>query len=249
MSIICCMLSEPDEIRKMTHTPCLDTILFDLDGTLADTAPDLARTLNLLLVERNKPELPFEDIRPHVSNGAAALITLGFDMNSDVPAFAPLRQRFLDLYTENLCQRTTLFPGMDELLDQIDRQSMHWGVITNKPARFTEPLLKALGIAQRAACIISGDTTSKRKPDPEPMYLACKKIGVQPENCLYVGDARRDIDAGLNAGMQTLVANFGYISNQDDPGDWQAHGIIDTPLAIIDWLQQYNRNQLAKSGS
>ena len=224
----------------MTQAQHLNTILFDLDGTLADTAPDLAETLNLLLVEQGKQTLPFEEIRPHVSNGAAALIILGFNIESDAPAFAPLRQRFLDLYSKNLCRQTTLFPGMDELLNLIEQQSMHWGVITNKPARFTEPLLKALGIAQRAACIISGDTATKRKPHPEPMHLACKKIGVQPDNCLYVGDARRDIEAGLNAGMQTLVASFGYIDEQDEPGDWQAHGIIDTPLAIIDWLHQYN---------
>jgi phosphoglycolate phosphatase len=226
----------------MTQSLYLDTILFDLDGTLADTAPDLARTLNLLLIERNTPPLPFDQIRPHVSNGAAALVTLGFSLESNAPGFDELRQRFLELYTANLCRGTTLFPGMAELLQQIEQQSMRWGVITNKPARFTEPLMKALGIAARAACIISGDSASKRKPDPEPMLLACSQIGVEPGNCLYIGDARRDIDAGLNAGMQTLVANFGYIGTHDSPADWQAHGIIETPLAIMDWLQQYNRN-------
>jgi len=233
----------------MIHRQRLDTVLFDLDGTLADTAPDLAHTLNLLLGEQQRQTLAFEHIRPHVSNGAAALVTLGFELDADAPGFDALRQRFLEIYTDNLCRHTTLFPGMDELLQQIEQQSMHWGVITNKPARFTEPLLEALGLTQRAACIISGDTASKRKPDPEPMLLACQQIGVQPSSCLYIGDARRDIDAGLNAGMQTLVAGFGYISDQDPPTDWRAHGIIDTPLAIMDWLQQYNRNQATQQPS
>jgi phosphoglycolate phosphatase len=179
------------------------------------------------------------------------LVTLGFgldDANPGAnPGFVELRQRFLEIYTDNLCRQTTLFPGMDELLQQIEQHSLHWGVVTNKPARFTEPLLEALGIAQRAACIVSGDSASKRKPDPEPMLLACRQIGVQPGTCLYVGDARRDIDAGLNAGMQTLVASFGYIAAGDQPADWQAHGIIDTPLAILDWLHAYNHRVTAAS--
>jgi len=220
----------------------IHTILFDLDGTLADTAPDLARTLNLLLKEYNKEPLPYEQIRPHVSHGATALVALGFGLHKDDPGFEELRLQLLDLYASNLCRQTMLFPGIDELLQQIEQQAMRWGVITNKPARFTEPLLKALGIAQRAACIISGDSASKNKPHPEPMLLACQQIGVQPEQCLYVGDAQRDIEAGLNAGMQTLIASFGYIGEQDKLSDWQAHGIIDTPLAIMEWLHHYNRS-------
>lgn len=232
--------TESKEMNNMAHTQHLDTILFDLDGTLADTAPDLALVLNLLLAERKMQTLPFELIRPHVSHGAAALISLGFKVNSAEPGFKPLRQRFLDLYSDNLCQHTRLFPGMDELLINIEEQGLRWGVVTNKPARFTKPLLEALGIADRASCIISGDTIQKQKPDPEPMLLACRKIGAQPAKCLYVGDARRDIEAGLNAGMQTLVASYGYINDQDPAKNWHAHGIIDTPAAILDWLQRYN---------
>jgi len=225
----------------------LDTILFDLDGTLADTAPDLAQTLNLLLEEQGRPSLPFATIRPHVSNGATALVTLGFGLTSEDPDFDALRRRFLDIYADHLCRHTTLFPGMDELLQQIERQSMRWGVVTNKPARFTEPLLEALGLGQRAACIISGDSTVQRKPHPEPMLLACRQLGVVPGNCLYVGDARRDIDAGRNAGMQTLVAGFGYIGEHDPPDDWQAHGIVASPMSILEWLQQYNQRLTAAS--
>jgi 2-phosphoglycolate phosphatase len=219
----------------------LDTILFDLDGTLADTAPDLAQTLNLLLQENARAMLPFPLIRPHVSHGATALVKLGFGLNNeDAPEFIALRQRFLDIYSDNLCRQTMLFPGMDTLLDDIEQRSLRWGVITNKPARFTEPLLQQLGIAERSACIISGDSTDKRKPDPAPMFLACEKIGVMPGQCLYVGDAERDITAGLNAGMKTLVAAFGYLGEQDRPEHWQAHGIISTPEGILDWLQNYN---------
>ena len=225
----------------------LDTVLFDLDGTLADTAPDLAQTLNQLLVEQGQEPLPFAAIRPHVSNGASALVTLGFGLAGDDPDFEALRQRFLDIYSDNLCRQTTLFPGMDELLQQIEQQSMRWGVVTNKPARFTEPLLEALGVSQRAACIISGDSTEKRKPHPEPMLLACRQLGIEPACCLYVGDARRDIDAGRNAGMLTLVAAFGYIGEQDTPDDWQAHGVVDSPLSILDWLLQYNQGLTAAS--
>ena len=218
----------------------LNTILFDLDGTLADTAPDLAQTLNLLLQEYGKPALPFPLIRPHVSHGSTALVKLGFGLNEETAEFIALRNRFLDIYADNLCHQTILFPGIADLLDDIERHSLRWGVVTNKPARFTEPLLQILGVAERSACIISGDSAGKRKPDPEPMHLACEIIGVTPEQCLYVGDAERDITAGLNAGMKTLVAAFGYLGENDRPERWQADGIISTPQAILDWLQSYN---------
>lgn len=221
-------------------TQQLDTILFDLDGTLADTAPDLARTLNLLLQEHGKTALPFPLIRPHVSHGATALVKLGFDVAEQTDEFEALRERFLELYADNLCRETTLFPGMGELLDEFDRLTLRWGVITNKPARFTEPLLQELGIAARSACIISGDSTVKRKPDPDPMWLACQRLGVAPGQCLYVGDAERDITAGRRAGMQTLVAAFGYLGELDDPESWRAHGVVTAPRGILDWLHGYN---------
>lgn len=232
--------AQPDNCMNNVMKQKLDTILFDLDGTLADTAPDLAQTLNLLLQENDMATLPFPLIRPHVSHGATALVKLGFGLPEGTAEFEAMRQRFLDIYADNLCQQTTLFPGMQDLLDSIERHSLHWGVITNKPARFTVPLLQKLGIAERSACIISGDSAEKRKPDPEPMHLACELIGVSPGQCLYVGDAERDIAAGLNAGMKTLVAAFGYLGEQDRPEHWRADGIIMTPQAILDWLQSYN---------
>ncbi len=220
----------------------INTVLFDLDGTLADTAPDLAITLNLLLQEKNRPPMAYEQIRPVVSNGAMALVKLGFGDLQDEDETETLRQRLLEIYSQNLCQGTQLFPGMAELLASIEHQGLYWGVITNKPARFTEPLLAALGIATRAACIISGDSARRRKPHPEPMIMACEQIGVVPAACVYIGDAQRDIAAGLGVGMKTLVAQFGYISANDNPDDWQAHAIIDSPQAIMRWVEQYNQH-------
>lgn len=233
-------MSKPDN-----NAHPINTVLFDLDGTLVDTAPDLATTLNLLLQENNRAPLPYDQIRPVVSNGAMALVQLGFGdlyRADDTTAIEPLRQRFLEIYSQNLCQATRLFPGMAELLNQIEQQGLLWGVITNKPARFTEPLLKALGIAARAACIISGDSARRRKPHPEPMLMACELIGVESATCVYVGDAERDIAAGLGVGMQTLVARFGYISTDVNPDQWQAHAIIDSPQAIMTWVELYNQD-------
>ena len=224
-------------------TTHINTVLFDLDGTLADTAPDLAHTLNLLLIEQGRQTLAYETIRPVVSHGATALVQLGFGLTPEDSQFETLRQRIIELYADNLCRHTTLFPGMQELLDQLEEHDVRWGVITNKPARFTEPLLAALGLQQRAACMISGDSTTHRKPHPEPMILACRHIGVKALNCLYVGDAERDIEAGRRAGMHTLVAGFGYIGDHDQPVNWRAQGIVDEPWQILDWIKQHNEQQ------
>ena len=219
----------------------LNTILFDLDGTLADTAPDLADTLNALLQEQQCPPLPYETIRPHVSHGATALVKLGFHLQPDDDAFETLRQRFLDLYEERLANRTSLFPGMENVLSVLEQNDCRWGVVTNKPARFTVPLLAALGLEKRAACIISGDSTTQRKPHPEPLQAACRSLGVTALQCVYVGDARRDIEAGQRAGLMTLVALFGYLGEQDRPEQWQADGMVRSPAEIIDWLDAQNR--------
>lgn len=212
------------------------TILFDLDGTLADTAPDLGGALNTLLVEHGKPELPYASIRPVASHGAAGLIELGFGVARDAPRFAPLRERFISLYRERLTQETRLFPGISVLLDQLAARGLNWGIVTNKPAFLTEPLIDQLGLRQDAACIISGDTTANRKPHPEPMLHASKLAGSKPEECLYVGDAERDIAAGNAAGMKTLVALFGYIGAHEDPKTWGANGLIQEPQEILNWL-------------
>ncbi|HEC19544.1 MAG TPA: HAD family hydrolase [Gammaproteobacteria bacterium] len=211
-------------------------MLFDLDGTLADTAPDLAFALNQVLIENGRAPLPFEAIRPVVSHGGIALTRLGFGLEPEHPDFAPLRQRLLEIYRENIARETRLFPGMDELLAHIEENGMNWGVITNKPGWLTEPLLDALGLTSRAACIVSGDSCENRKPHPQPILHGCRLAGSEVRECVYVGDAQRDIEAGRRAGMQTLVALFGYIGEQDQPGQWQADALLDTPQAIITWL-------------
>lgn len=213
------------------------TVLFDLDGTLADTAPDLAYALNVVLQENGHRPLSFEAIRPVVSHGGTALIRLGFNIAPDHPDFNRLRDRLLEIYRANLARHTRLFPGMDQVLNEIENRGMRWGVVTNKPAWLTEPLLEALELSHRASCIVSGDSTAKRKPDPEPMHYACHLAGSDAAECVFIGDAERDIEAGRRAGMQTLVAMFGYVGTEDRPEQWGADHLINEPIEIIDWLK------------
>ncbi|WP_303901145.1 HAD family hydrolase [Thiohalomonas denitrificans] len=214
----------------------IETVLFDLDGTLADTAPDLAGALNAVLIEEDRAPLAYEAIRPVVSHGGIALIRLGFGLEPGAPDFDRLRSLLLEHYRAEIATRTRLFPGMDELLAELERRRMAWGVVTNKPAWLTQPLMTALGLSQRAATIISGDTVPENKPHPAPMHQACHDTGTAPLSCLYVGDAERDIVAGRNAGMATLVALWGYLGETDHPGDWGADGMIEEPQLVLDWL-------------
>ncbi len=216
--------------------PGIRTVLFDLDGTLADTAPDLAYALNSLLREQEREPLPYEIIRPVVSHGATALVKLGFGLDPGESTFAALRDRLLSLYQQHIVRETRLFAGMAELLDEIERRNMNCGVVTNKQAFLTQPLLAALGLTPRAACIVSGDTTANKKPHPEPLLLACRIAGSQAAQCLYVGDAERDIRAGKEAGMTTLVALFGYLAPAERPETWGADGLVASPAAIVSWL-------------
>jgi len=211
----------------------INTVLFDLDGTLIDTAPDMANALNILLREEGYEAMDFSDIRPHVSNGSAALVQLGFPALADESVKERLKKRYLEIYEDKLCVDSGLFPGMAQLLEHIENQQMRWGVVTNKPAWLTDPLMQQIGLGDRAACIISGDTTENRKPHPEPMYLACKHANSQPQNCIYIGDALRDIQAGANAGMRTVVANYGYIGEGENIAHWGADFVVETPLEIL----------------
>ena len=212
------------------------TVLFDLDGTLLDTAPDLAQALNAVLLENHKPALPYEAIRPVVSHGGIALIKLGFELEPSDPAFEPLKQRLLELYRENISSLTLPFPGITEVLEALDSRGINWGVVTNKPGWLTDPLLKDLGLYNRAVVVVSGDTLDERKPHPAPMLHACNLAGSEPGNCVYIGDAKRDIEAGVNAGMQTLVALFGYLHESDEPQNWHADDMIATPMELLAWL-------------
>ena len=212
------------------------TVLFDLDGTLADTAPDLGFALNALLRESGRPPVPYASIRPEASHGARALLRLGFGVQPQDATYGNLRQRFLDLYAQNLCRETRLFPGVSELLTTLQVRGLNWGIVTNKPGFLTQPLVSALGLAADAACVVSGDSTANAKPHPEPLLHACALAGSTPSECLYVGDAARDIEAGRLAGMRTLVAMFGYIGAQDVPDDWGADALVASPAAILEWI-------------
>lgn len=212
------------------------TVLFDLDGTLLDTAPDLAWALNELRQRHGQPVMPFEQIRPSVSHGGLALIKTGFGLDPEHPQTEPLRQELLSIYRDNIARETRPFPGITELLERLEQQHINWGVVTNKPAWLTDPLMAALGLAEQAACIVSGDTLPERKPHPAPMLHACSVAGSQPDECIYVGDAERDIEAGQRAGIKTMVALFGYIGPDDQPEAWGADTCVSDPAEILDWI-------------
>ncbi|MCF6323820.1 MAG: HAD-IA family hydrolase [Gammaproteobacteria bacterium] len=217
-------------------------ILFDLDGTLADTAQDLVFTLNKLLQSEGHQPLPFEQVRPMVTHGANALIEAGFGEHLPAEKFKQLTAEFLDIYQNHLTHKTVLFPGIAELLVTIEEQDQLWGVVTNKPSWLTNPLMEELGLAQRAACIVSGNTVEHKKPHPQPMFYACEVMGVSASECIYVGDARRDIEAGRRAGMKTITALFGYINDDDDPSTWGADGSVEHASEIIEWQKRFNRD-------
>lgn len=224
-------------MTRAATSPAIRTVLFDLDGTLLDTAPDLADALNRTLATQGRDPLPYEHIRPVVSRGGTALLRLGFDLPVESPDFVRLRDSFLQSYRSNIAARTQLFPGMAELLDALQRRGINWGVVTNKPRWLSEPLLAALGLAESAASIVSGDSTNYSKPHPEPVLRACREAGSDAHQCLYVGDAECDIEAGRRAGTKTLVALFGYIAEDDHPEAWQADGMVREPMEILDWIE------------
>jgi phosphoglycolate phosphatase len=210
-------------------------VLFDLDGTLLDTAPDMAGALNELRASEGLPPLPFASLRPHVSHGSARLVSVGFGRDAG-DEFERLRLRFLDVYRARLASDTRPFEGMDVVLAMVESAGFAWGVVTNKPGWLTEPLLRELGLDTRCACIVSGDTLPVRKPHPGPLLHAAGALDLAPADCTYVGDAERDIQAGRAAGMRTLVAAFGYLGEDDDPAAWGADGIVSRPLDLPGWL-------------
>ncbi|MBS1156606.1 MAG: phosphoglycolate phosphatase [Proteobacteria bacterium] len=211
----------------------INAVLFDLDGTLADTAPDLGLALNRLLDEEGRSRQQYSNIRPVASHGTRGLIELGFGIGPQHPDFPRLRSRFLALYEQCYCEETRLFEGIDTLLQVINERGLAWGIITNKPARFTDLLVGALPLFPPPAVVVSGDTVGAAKPDPRPMYHAAELLGIAPENCLYVGDAERDIVAGRRVGMTTVLADYGYISASDNPHEWGADIRIANPLELI----------------
>ena len=211
-------------------------ILFDLDGTLADTAADLAGALNRLRAEHRLPPLPPDVTRPHTSSGARGLLNVGFDLGPEDPRYAAMRERFLDLYEASLCVHTRLFDGMPELLGELERRAIAWGIVTNKPRRFTEPLVERLDLYRRAACVVSGDTTARPKPAPDPLLYAAHAVGVAPEACLFVGDDLRDIQSARAAGMAVIAAGWGYLGIDGDPRGWGADAVVDRPAEVLEHI-------------
>lgn len=212
----------------------IHTILFDLDGTLVDTAPDLGYALNIQLGRHGKPALSDTTIRPFASHGSRGLIKLGFGITPEDTSFSVLREEYLSIYDTVFTRSPLLLPGMAALLQVIESKKLKWGIVTNKPRRFTLPLIKSMGLHQRAACVVSGDDAPQPKPSPATLLMACKQINVKPENCIYIGDAERDIQAGKAAGMQTAAALFGYIDITDKPQDWGADIMLQKPEDLLD---------------
>ncbi len=214
----------------------ISTILFDLDGTLIDTAPDLGYALNILLARHGKPTLTDAVIRPYASHGSIGLLGLGFGIRPQDTEFSDLREEYLNIYDDVFTRSPVLLHGIEEVLQAIESKQLKWGIVTNKPRRFTGRLIERMGLQDRAACIISGDDAPKPKPSPETLLLACKHVSVKPQSCIYVGDAERDIQAGKAAEMKTVVALFGYIDVSDRPNEWGADALIQTPAELLDLL-------------
>jgi N-acetyl-D-muramate 6-phosphate phosphatase len=210
-------------------------LLLDLDGTLLDTAPDMALALNRLRHEHGRAALPFATVRPHVSHGAAALVRLGFGEPA-ADEFERLRRRFLALYFEALSDGTRLFPGCAALLDALEAQRIPWGIVTNKPGYLTTPLLATLGLLARAGCVVAGDTVAERKPHPLPLLHAAALIGRAPGECVYAGDHQRDIVAGRAAGMHTVAVRYGYLADGEDPAAWRPDAIVAAPGELLGLL-------------
>lgn len=210
-----------------------EAVLFDLDGTLADTAPDLGGALNQLLREQGHGPLPMEKLRPYVSSGARGMIGAGLGITPVDSAYLELQQRFLAIYQESLCVGTRLFAGMPQHLDELEARGIPWGIVTNKSQRFAIPLMEGLGLRQRAACIVCGDSAQRAKPHGHPMQLASAVIGVAASDCIYVGDDERDVISGRAVGMKTIVAAWGYLGDGKSPATWGADAIAASPQDIL----------------
>ena len=207
----------------------LDAVLFDLDGTLADTAPDLGAATNRVLEEEGRQALPLATLRPYTSSGVRGLLRASFDIGPDDCQYERLAARFLEHYEARLCEDTVLFAGIAELIDTLESAGLRWGIVTNKRRRFTDPLVTRLGLSPRTSCVVSGDTTAEAKPSALPVLHACSLLGVAPHRTLYVGDDLRDIQAGRTAGCGTVAVSYGYLGHSGPLGSWGADLIVDHP--------------------
>lgn len=214
----------------------IEAVLFDLDGTLIDSAPDLAGAANDLRVRHGLAPLPFDDFRPMAGAGARGMVGVAFGAQPGDPSFNDLREAFLARYEQRLLQETVIFATMVPVLQSLDAAAMPWGIVTNKVMRFTEPVVTGLGLHSRAAALIGGDSTPHAKPHPEPLFEAARRIGVEPGRCVYVGDDLRDVQAGRAAGMVTLAAGWGYLGQGEAIEQWGADAVIHEPAALLNWL-------------
>ncbi len=214
----------------------IKAVLIDLDGTFADTAPDLGAALNHVRGLHNLPPLPLSIIRSEASHGSVGLLKIGFNIRPESPEFAALRKAFLDYYTQNICSHTLLFPGMAQLINTLEKRNLPWGIVTNKPHRFTLPLMQALGYAESAACIVSGDTCARAKPHPDPLLHACELLACSPHEALYLGDDIRDMEASRAANMPFVIARYGYLNINEDLSTWQNQGGVNNPIDLLKHL-------------
>jgi phosphoglycolate phosphatase len=215
--------------------PRIAAVLFDLDGTLLDTATDMVPALNQVRVEQGLEPLPFDLVRTQVSHGSTGMLRLAFP-ELDGDPFEALRNRLLDIYKARIATTTRPFPGFDAVLNELEQRGLRWGVVTNKPGFLTMPLLEALDLHRRAGVVVSGDTLPERKPHPAPLLHAARGLALDPASCLYVGDAERDVQSARAAGMPVLVARFGYLGPDDDPDAWAPDAHIDHPAGLLQWL-------------
>jgi phosphoglycolate phosphatase len=211
-------------------------VLFDLDGTLVDTAHDLGYALNLQRQKHGLAELAHEIIRPFASHGSKGLLSIGFNLTPDDADFITMRDEYLELYDQVLTRSPLLFDGVAALLEQLESQGLFWGIVTNKPRRFTMPLLESINLVKRAACVVCGDDAKEPKPNPATLLLACEQAKIKQHDCWYVGDAERDIQAGNAAGMKTAVAMYGYLDSTDTPAIWGADALINHPAELLNLL-------------
>ena len=214
----------------------IQAVLFDLDGTLIDSAPDLGAAADKMRTDRGLPSLPLSNYRPMAGAGARGMLGIAFGMQPDHPEFNLFKEEFFLNYEQSLTQRTYAFDGVKELIAHLQVLALPWGVVTNKSSRFTNPLTRAMPLFETASTIISGDTTPHAKPHPEPLYEAARQLGIPPERCLYVGDDERDIVAGLAAGMRTVAASYGYLGQKADTTQWGAHATINSPESLLQLL-------------
>lgn len=222
--------------RPATARSGIRAVLFDLDGTLLDSAPDLGAAADQMRLERGLDPIPLERYRPLSGSGARGMLSIAFGISPEHPDFPAMREEFFVNYENRMTLQTREFDGVARLLDELVQRGLAWGVVTNKSKRFTDPLLAGMPLFGTAGAIVSGDTTPHAKPHPAPLLEAARRIGVAPEHCVYVGDDERDIVAGKAAGMATLAAAWGYLGVQAALRDWGADATIDLPLGVLKWL-------------